>query len=127
MPPSAAVLLETEHAVVRVIAAAVDEEQAYPALVEAIGGSLGWSRGRVREGELEHAGANGATVAFGVRGSGRSLEFDAERPGERTLAALDSLGTQIGVFVERCRVQQALRESDARKGAILEAAFDCIV
>jgi PAS domain S-box-containing protein len=38
-----------------------------------------------------------------------------------------SLGSQIGQFVERCRAQQAVRESDARKSAILNAAFDCII
>jgi PAS domain S-box-containing protein len=127
MRPSAAVLLQTEHAVVRVLAAAADEDGAYPALLEAIGASLGWSGGEIREGELERAVADGTTVAFPVRGGGRTLAFAAGDPGPEALAALDSLGTQIGVFVERCRAQQALSESDARKGAILEAAFDCII
>ena len=40
---------------------------------------------------------------------------------------MESLGTQISQFVERCRAQQAVRASDARKSAILNAAFDCIV
>ena len=40
---------------------------------------------------------------------------------------MESLGTQISQFVERCRAQQAVRSSDARKSAILNAAFDCIV
>ena len=40
---------------------------------------------------------------------------------------MDSLGLQISQFVERCRAQQAVRASDARKSAILDAAFDCII
>ena len=40
---------------------------------------------------------------------------------------MESLGTQISQFVERCRAQQAVRASDARKSAILNAAFDCII
>ena len=35
--------------------------------------------------------------------------------------------SQIGQFVERCRAQEAVREADARKSAILNAAFDCVV
>jgi PAS domain S-box-containing protein len=38
-----------------------------------------------------------------------------------------SLGSQIGQFVERCRAERGVRESEARKTAILNAAFDCIV
>ena len=43
------------------------------------------------------------------------------------LATMDSLGSQISQFVERCRAQHAVRASEARKSAILDAAFDCIV
>jgi PAS domain S-box-containing protein len=48
-------------------------------------------------------------------------------PDEDLLATMESLGTQISQFVERCRAQQAVRASDARKSAILNAAFDCII
>ena len=50
------------------------------------------------------------------------LEPDADM-----LATLDSLGLLISQFVERCRAQAAVRETDARKSAILNAAFDCII
>ena len=36
-------------------------------------------------------------------------------------------GSQIGQFVERCRAERGVRESEARKTAILNAAFDCII
>jgi PAS domain S-box-containing protein len=48
-------------------------------------------------------------------------------PDEELLATMASLGSQIGQFVERCRAEQGVRESEARKTAILNAAFDCIV
>ena len=48
-------------------------------------------------------------------------------PDDALLATMESLGTQISQFVERCRAQQAVRASDARKSAILNAAFDCII
>ena len=40
-----AVLLRTEHAVARVLAATSDEDDAYPQLLAAIGGALGWDFG----------------------------------------------------------------------------------
>jgi hypothetical protein len=40
-----AVLLRTEHAVARVLAATSDEDEAYPQLLAAIGGALGWDFG----------------------------------------------------------------------------------
>jgi PAS domain S-box-containing protein len=124
-PPDAAVLLQTEHAVVRVLASALSEEEAYPALVAAIADSLGWTGGDVREGEIDCAVAEAGTVAFPA--GGRTLTFHAPDPGPEALATLDSLGSQIGVFAERCRAQQAVRESDARKGAILEATTDAVI
>src|SRR5919108_3845860 len=45
----ATVLLRAEHAVARVLASATDEATAYPALLAAIGESLGWEVGAVWE------------------------------------------------------------------------------
>jgi PAS domain S-box-containing protein len=123
--PDAAVLLQCEHAVVRVLAAADSEDEVYPALLTAIGISLGWRGGEVRDEPIEKAIASDGVVAFPA--GGRTLAFTAPDPGPDTLATLDALGSQIGVFAERCRAQQAVRESDARKGAILEAAFDAVI
>ena len=38
-----------------------------------------------------------------------------------------SVGSQIGQFMERKEAEKEVRESEARKSAILEAALDCIV
>ena len=109
----------------RVLAAADSEDEVYPALLTAIGISLGWRGGEVRDAPIEKAIASDGVVAFPA--GGRTLAFKAPDPGPDTLATLDALGSQIGVFAERCRAQQAVRESDARKGAILEAAFDAVI
>jgi PAS domain S-box-containing protein len=152
--PDAADLLRTEHAVVRVLASASGEADAYPGLLAAIGESLGcagalWlpspEDGELRCAETWPAGAAaGASLvaeavegplavpgafAFPLPGVG-VMAFATTAPLESDdglLAMMESLGTQISQFVERCRAQQAVRASDARKSAILNAAFDCII
>jgi PAS domain S-box-containing protein len=51
-----------------------------------------------------------------------SIAFD--RALQQTMA---SLGRQIGQAIERARAELALRDSIARKSAILDAAFDCVI
>jgi PAS domain S-box-containing protein len=153
--PDAADLLRTEHAVVRVLASAAGETQAYPGLLAAIGESLScagalWlpsEDGELRCAETWPAGAAAGATLVGeawASGAPAALEgafaFPLRRigvmafataaplePDADLLATMESLGTQISQFVERCRAQQAVRASDARKSAILNAAFDCII
>jgi PAS domain S-box-containing protein len=80
------------------------------------------------------AARTGLLTAFGfpVRGTGRLgvIEFFTAARIEADpdlLATMVSLGSQIGQFVERRRAEQATRDADARKSAILNAAFDCVV
>ncbi|HEX5900858.1 MAG TPA: GAF domain-containing protein [Solirubrobacteraceae bacterium] len=74
-----------------------------------------------------------SAFAFPIRCAGNVLGvmefFAAARvaPDDELLATMSSLGSQIGQFVERCRAERGVRESDARKTAILNAAFDCII
>jgi PAS domain S-box-containing protein len=74
-----------------------------------------------------------SAFAFPIRCAGSVLgvmEFFAaarKAPDDELLATMTSLGSQIGQFVERCRAERGVRESDARKTAILNAAFDCII
>jgi PAS domain S-box-containing protein len=74
-----------------------------------------------------------SAFAFPIRCAGNVLGvmefFAAARvaPDDELLATMSSLGSQIGQFVERCRAERGVRESDARKTAILNASFDCIV
>jgi PAS domain S-box-containing protein len=74
-----------------------------------------------------------AAFCFPIRGTAGVIavvEFlVAQRrdPDESLLATMTSLGERIGHCVERWRAEDRLRESEARKSAILNAAFDCIV
>src|SRR3712207_966085 len=65
-----------------------------------------------------------ALPIFGV------IEFfsrEVRPPDEALLRVLAALGNQLGQFMERKRAEESLRESEARKAAILEAALDAIV
>jgi PAS domain S-box-containing protein len=58
------------------------------------------------------------------------MEFfsrEVRPPDEPLLAMMQSIGAQVGRFIDRRRVDQGLRDSEARNTAILEAALDCIV
>ncbi len=188
---NAAVLLAAEHAVARVLAEAADEASAYPRLLAAIGGSLGWDVGAVwiaeedrslrcaetRGGPEPFAEATRSTTltpgeglpgrvwasgepawiddlaadsnfprgpaateaglhaAFcfpihGASGVIAAMEFLAvqrREPDADLLETMTSLGERIGQAVERWRAEDRLRESEARKSAMLNAAFDCII
>ena len=137
------------------LARAEGEAEAYPALLAAIGGELGcagalWLPGDDGKPHCAHAwpadAAAAAALAVDVWETGRPaaqkgafafplpgvgvMGFSTSAPLEPDaylLATMDSLGLQISQFVERCRAVHAVRESDARKSAILNAAFDCII
>ena len=63
----------------------------------------------------------------GVLGAIEFLAKERRDPDANLLATMTSLGGRIGHCVERWRAEDRLRESDARKSAILDAAFDCII
>src|SRR4051794_26980034 len=148
--PQAADLLRTEHAVARVLACASGEADAYPGLLAAIGESLDcagalWlpdADGELHCAETWPAGtAVGAALvaeapvaqrgafAFPLPGVGVMAFATAAplEPDDSLLASMESLGSQISQFVLRCRAQNEVRASEARKSAILDAAFDCII
>ena len=51
----------------------------------------------------------------------------AVTPDDALLRMLESIGQQIGNVIRRRRAEAAVRQSEARKRAILDAALDCIV
>jgi PAS domain S-box-containing protein len=193
----AEVLLRTEHAVARVLADAGDEASAYPRLLEAICGALGWKvaavwrpadgttgedqealrcvttwcaplgfeaatrnltlwpgeglPGRVvltgksawiadiladanfpRRAAAAEAGLRSA-FCFPVRGTSgvlaaiELLDSEPRAPDQTLLDTMTSLASRIGQCVERWRAENRVRESEARKTAILDAAFDSII
>src|SRR5829696_7480669 len=126
--PDAADLLRTEHAVVRVLASARGEDDAFPGLLAAIGESLGCAGSlwlpSPEDGELRCAETWPAGAAAGASLVAEAREAPVAMPGvgvmafattgplesdEGLLATMESLGTQISHFVERCRAQQAVR------------------
>jgi PAS domain S-box-containing protein len=96
-----------------VLARSTSEAEAFPELVAAIGSTLGCAAVLWLDGESDPA-----PLTIPLPGVGKialSLE-----PDPTLQATLESLGSAIAQFVLRCR-------SDARKSAILNAAFDCII
>ena len=65
--------------------------------------------------------------ASGLLGAVEFLAREPRGPEADLLATMTSLGGRIGQCVERWRAEDRLRESEARKSAILDAAFDCVI
>jgi PAS domain S-box-containing protein len=58
------------------------------------------------------------------------IEFfssEIREPDPDLLAMMGSVGSQIGQFIERKEAEEAVRESESRKSAIVEGSLDCIV
>jgi PAS domain S-box-containing protein len=72
-------------------------------------------------------------LAFPVRVGGECaavLEFfshDVRRPESPTLALTEALGALIGEFIEAQRSADAVRQSEARKGAVLASSLDGVI
>jgi PAS domain S-box-containing protein len=67
---------------------------------------------------------------LGARGPLGAVEFfsqEPQPPSPELLATMASVGGQIGQYLERCRAEEELRDSEARMRAMLDAAFDAIV
>jgi len=84
---------------------------------------------------LHAAATDGLHGAFafpiqGAHGPIGVIEFFSRvmrTPDSSLLQTVTSLGNQVGQFIERKRAEDAVRESEARKGAILETAYDAII
>ena len=86
----------------------------------------------VRE-QLFHATALHAALAFPVRGPTESLgvmeffSFAIRGADEALLHTVGGLGHQVGQFLERRRIENAISENEARRAAMMDVALDCIV
>ena len=101
-------------------------------------GHPAWIRDVVEDSNFPRArvaaecGVHGA-FAFPIRsrrGVIGVIEFFTVAPAEPDRYLLDlmeTIGYQFGEQMERSRAEQAVRESEARKSAMLEASLDCIV
>jgi PAS domain S-box-containing protein len=74
-----------------------------------------------------------SAFCFPIRGASgviAAMEFLATQrrdPDAHLLHTMTSLGGRIGQCIERWRAEDRLRDSEARKSAILDAASDCII
>ena len=75
----------------------------------------------------------GSAIAFPVKAGAGTLgvvEFlrgRAPLPDDGLLETVSALGRQLGQYLRRKWTERALHEAEAMKGAIVEAALDCIV
>jgi PAS domain S-box-containing protein len=78
------------------------------------------------------AGLHGAItfpilLGHDVQGVIEFLDRTVREPDTEQLAVLAAIGSQVGQFIERLRVEEAVRDGEALKAAILDSALDCIV
>ena len=66
-------------------------------------------------------------TSSGVMGVIEFFGYEERTTDRGLLELLRAVGGQIGEFVEAHYAEEALRESEARKGAILESALDCVI
>jgi diguanylate cyclase (GGDEF)-like protein/PAS domain S-box-containing protein len=65
----------------------------------------------------------GNEVLGAIEARGRA----ARAPDRELLRTVESIGCQIGQFVDRTRTHEAARQSAARQSAFLESALDCVL
>ncbi len=101
-------------------------------------GSPAWIRDVVEDPNFPRAAAaarSGVHGAFAFpirsrRGVIGVIEFFTDQqadPDRYLLDLVETIGYQLGQQIERSRAEEAVRESEARKSAMLEASLDCIV
>jgi PAS domain S-box-containing protein len=81
------------------------------------------------------AAAGGLQAAFcfpirtgrGLSGAIEFLSNHPRDPDDELLGTMETLGSQIGHFVERGRAEEAARERETRHAGILDSALDCII
>jgi PAS domain S-box-containing protein len=74
-------------------------------------------------------GAFGFPIAFRAETLG-VIEFfsrEIQRPDPALLESMRAIGSQIGSFIDRRLAEQAVRASDARKAAVVEATLDAVI
>jgi PAS domain S-box-containing protein len=80
----------------------------------------------------EQAGLRSAVAfpihgAAGVAGVMEMFSHELRDPEPAQLELMAALGVQIGEYVDGLRAEQALREGEALKSAVVESALDCVI
>jgi PAS domain S-box-containing protein len=103
-------------------------ENGRPAWIRDVVEDQNFPRARV----AAECGVHGA-FGFPIYGRGGVIgvvEFftpEVAEPDHYLLDLVETIGYQLGQQMERSRAEEAVRESEARKSAMLEASLDCIV
>ena len=63
----------------------------------------------------------------GVMGVIELFATDSRVPDHELLATMESIGAQLGQLIARRRAEREVRESEARKSAMMAAALDCVI
>ena len=79
------------------------------------------------EAGLQSALAFPIVSAQGMRGVVEFFTTTRERPDQPLMETVARLGRQIGQQVERRRAEEAVRQSEALRGAVLESALDSVI
>jgi PAS domain S-box-containing protein len=67
------------------------------------------------------------TIGDEIVGVVEAFTRETRDPDDELMEAKAALGRQVGQFIARRRIEEAVRVSEARKTAILESALDCII
>ncbi|MDB5308211.1 MAG: domain S-box protein [Gemmataceae bacterium] len=99
-----------------------------PAWIADVGRDPNFPRAPVAAEEGLH-GAFGCPIRAGgeILGVIEFVSAEIRQPDADLVEMMGAVGSQIGLFIERKRSEEALRASEIRKTAILETALDCIV
>jgi PAS domain S-box-containing protein len=67
------------------------------------------------------------TSSSGILGTIEYFASTPREPDRHLLDLMTTLGAQLGEYVERRRAEETVRQSEARKTAVVHSALDCIV
>jgi PAS domain S-box-containing protein len=99
-----------------------------PEWIYAVGADERMPRGRLAaDAGLQSALAFPIEGTQGVRGVVEFFTTTKRRPDHALMAIMSRLGAQIGQQVERRRAEEAIRQGEALRGAVLESALDCVI
>ncbi|MFN2389734.1 MAG: SpoIIE family protein phosphatase [Actinomycetota bacterium] len=102
-------------------------ETGQPLWVSDITADPSFPRARLARKEGLHAGFGSLLEGKQVVGVIETFSPHVLAPDEKMAEALQAFGRQLGQLIERTRAEESLRRSEARKGAMIQSALDCVI